>query len=138
MNQPNQLPCLKHLPGSSILCKYICIQLNWVWHIWWIQHFGRYFQMPWHWKNFGRINTDLAYSCVILVRVLWPKATRWQNFIINICIFFTIFHLEWTFMMESLSRPLHNLWHWPYLGFSKALCDAWLLNRLKSYSIPGP
>ena len=35
----------------------------------------------------------------------------------------------------QFSRPLHDPWHWPHFGFSRAICDTWLLNRLKSYSM---
>ena len=109
----------------------------WLWHIWWIQHLVDAVTPKEFWQNkhrFGRFMHDFGAHFV----TKGHKNPRWQNFIINICIFFTIFHLEWTSMMKwAFGRPLHNLWHWPYMGFSK-VCDTWLLNRLKSYSIPGP
>jgi len=28
----------------------------WLWHVWWIQHFGTHLWLPWHQRNFGRLH----------------------------------------------------------------------------------
>ena len=66
----------------------------WPWHVWWIRHFSRHLEIPWHWNFFGRLGIDLVDSCVILACISWPKGLknlRWQIFIIK-CWKFAFFH----------------------------------------------